>query len=424
MRHAFPLVTTALLCSGLAGQITGRPPTKVGVALEYPVLGPSSAAGSVFAAASPAIEEIKQYEFRKTAAGTFRTTMTVRRAGGTGDVIVTGTLNASVPGAWTWLEDTASLANINTLGGYSGSFTPDLLVFVFDSGMSPPAPHYSVRASTAVPFPPSKPIGTLAGFVDSKVYVRDGKTYFAHVAGPDLRAVELDPSVATFNAGTDPRIGASFVLAAFEGFSPHSPELLPDNGNHARALILAANSGPNGSARPWFNSTVRAGVDNTEKSWQFQTGPGDATWLANPGALGGSMFYAQAPPASAYGVPKLLRLVCSSGDAVVGATGGTLRLSAWLPYQELNNAAVTLLLGTPIMDVTVPGFRGKLAVGSFFALPPQSWAANDTAKDWTVLVPAGLTPGVLWAQTLVFDAAGSVAGDTWYFGNTAPLEIL
>lgn len=426
MQKTFPLLAVAVLCTTLAGQ-TGRRPTPVGNNMDYPVLGPSTSPGSVFAAANPPIDEIKQYEFRKKAPGTFQLTMTVRLAAATADEIITGTLNATTPGAWSWVQDTTVLANLNTIGGFAGSMTPDLLVFAYDSAVAPAGPRYSVRASTAVPFPAPKPINGIVNFVDSKLYVRDGKTYFAYISGQDLRAVEIDRT--KFASGADPRVGSSFVLVPFPGHVMHSQEPLLDNNNNARALIHSTNNGGNGgsgtSARPWFNGIVRAGADNTEPTRQFDSGPPDTTWLANPGALGSSTFYAQSTPAlGKYGDPRRVRVIASSGDAVSGSTGGTLRLSAWLPYQEMNGAAVTLLLGTPMADLTIPGFRGKLAVGGFFALSPQLWGGNDTAKDWTVPVPAGLTPGVLWTQTLVFDAAGSIAGDVWYFGNTAPIQIL
>jgi hypothetical protein len=111
------------------------------------------------------------------------------------------------------------------------------------------------------------------------------------------------------------------------------------------------------------------------------------------------------------------------------------RLSAWLPFFDRNQPpaqpwAVTVLLGVPANDLTVPGFRGKLALAlapSFVALPVKLWVADDTSADWVVPAPPLPAGTLLWTQTLVYDPAGMFDGDgdgngdRFYLGNTGPL---
>lgn len=408
----------AVVTLASANAQTGRPPTKVGTALDQPILGPSSSPGSVFAGLVPAVLEIKQYEFRPIAPGVFQLTATVVRAGATADSIMTGELDTT-GNPWVFVEDTVTLQNIDTSGGFAGSMTPDLLVFAFDSGVAG-RPQYSVRVSVDDAFPPPKDIGNLTGFVDSKLYRREGQDWFAYVAGNQILAVEIDRS--RFAAGSDPRVGNPFVLVPFAGFSMHSQEVLLDNGADARALLLSANSGPSSRARPWFNAIVRAGIDNTEPPRPFHTGPNDTTWFANPGQLAGTTMYAVAPPNVPYGDPKQISLVASCGDAIP-TTGGLLNLSAWLPYQEANGWAVTMMIGQPAPDLTIPGWKGKLALdlaGPLFVLPPQLWTGNDLSKDWLVPAPAALPGTHFWTQTVGFDPTAAF-GAQWCLGNTAPV---
>jgi hypothetical protein len=418
MQRSLPVLAAAALCGVLSAQ-TGRKATTVGPTIDLVLLGPTSG----FFPAD--VTEILQYEARpKPTAGLFQLTCTVQRPAGR--VIMTGEMNTNT-NPWSFTEDTVALQNVVSLGGFAGTMTPDLLVLAYDAGTGPVK--YSVRTATNVAFPTPKDLTGISGFVDSKLYSRDGKDYFAYVSGLDIRAVEIDRT--KFATGTDPKVGASFVLVPFPGHALHSQEVMLDNGRNGRAVIHSANNGGAGtSARPWYTPNVLGGIDNTEVSKQFDPGPNDNTWLANPMQLGGSTIYAQAAPSLPYGAPRQVRIVASCGGAVPSATGGVLNLSAWLPYRDAANFAVTVLIGVPSADITVPGFRGKLALQlGFFALPPKLWGANDLSADWIVNVPP-LAPGVLWSQTLAFDGLarfdgdGDGNGDAWYFGNTGKVEIL
>jgi hypothetical protein len=408
------------MLSGLLAAQTGRKATTVGPILDLVLLGPTSG----FFPAD--VTQIMQYEARpKTATGKFQLTCTVQRS--SGRVIMTGEMDTTV-NPWTFTEDVAALQNIISTGGFAGTMTPDLLVLAFDAGTGPVK--YSVRTATNVPFPAAKDLTGISGFVDSKLFSKDGKDYFAYISGLDLRAIEIDRT--KFAAGTDPKVGSSFVIVPFPGHALHSPEVMMDRLGNARASIHSANNGGTGgtSARPWANTMLTIGADNTEASKQFDVGPADDTWLANPMQIAGSTVWAQAPPALGYAAPRQVRIVMSNGDCVPAATGGTLNFSAWLPYKESSGMAVTILIGLPSPDITVPGFRGKLAVApGFIALTPKLWGVNDLSVDWQIPAPPAAPGTPLWQQTLVFDPTarfdgdGDGNGDTWYFGPTGGIRF-
>lgn len=426
MRLSSSVFAIALLSLGVCAQ-TGRPPTKVGTALDFPVFGPSSSAGSVFAALTPAVTAVQTFEFLPLldatgtrVAGKFHATLTVTRQGGPSSEILMGTIDTTVS-PWTFTDTTAAnLGAINTTGFFHASMTADQLVFTTDTAT---ACMFSVRSSRSQVFPALKPIGNLTGFVDSRVFTWNNSDWYAYSGGAFIQLWQFDRN--QYASGNDPRVNGFWGLVGSVGFDPRSPGFLLNQTGQARAIIHAADvGGADMQARPYYNGLLQ--INNAEPSRRFHVGPSDASQFSYPGAIAGSTFYSVRDASQAYVDPKRIDIVASSGG-VVGAGGGTFNLSAWLPYFDRNNPppqpwALTILIGVPSMDLAIPGFQGKLALmPGFLALPARLWQAEDLSKDWSIVAP-GLPAGtLLWAQTLAYDPALSVGGAGFYFGNTTRL---
>lgn len=425
MSRSVHLVVVAL-AAVLPAQL-GRAPTKVGDAVDFAVLGPSARPGSVFAAVVPAVTSVQALELLPMldAAGVhqpgrFHGTFTVTRQGNSSTEILLGTLDTRVS-PWTFAETTgADLGGLVTAGFATATMTPDLLVFVADS---PTARVYSVRASRAQAFPPPKPIGSGTGLVDSKLLRWRGEDWLADVNGAFIEVWRFDRS--RFATGGDPRVAGFWGLVGSPGPSVHSPAPLIDRRGEARAIAHAADDGgPGAMARPYYNGLLQ--LDNAEPSRRFHSGPADATQFDQPAAIAGSIFYATRDATSAVVDPERIDVVASCGDSVSSA-GGTMTLSAWLPYFDRNRPppqpwVLTIMLGVPANDVAIPGFAGKLALTpGFVVLPARLWNAEDLSQDWILSAPPLPSGTLLWAQTLAYDPTPSGAGNGFYFGNTARL---
>jgi hypothetical protein len=442
MRMIHPLVL-ALCCTAVLAQ-PGRKATTVGNAESLTALAPSMTPGSVFASLSPTVSEIRQINVLPAldAAGAripgrFQLNLTVVRGGGSGPSLLLGILDTN-PNPWTFTDNTATLLPGVTVNGLSFvSMTTDLLVLFCDNGSFV---HYTVRPNRTVPFQAlaTTAMGTGTTPIEPTVMSHENGNFitFRQTSGGlnYIARTQIDRN----RYPMDPRVVVSFgTLVPPPFLDAHSGNFLIDGNGSARATIHAVDMGGPGShirARPWFNAIIRPGNTNVENSKQFFTGPNDDTEIDFPGAIAGSTIYAHRPAGGAWGAPLLVRAVASCGGEVPAA-GGVFKLSAWLPYFAPSNPpqvpwAVTILIGTPGPDLTVPGFRGKLALAlspSFLALPAKTWTAGTLSADWSV--PAPPLPGgtVLWGQTLAYDPAGSFDGDgdgngdTFYFGNTAPL---
>jgi hypothetical protein len=411
----------------------GRKATQVGPEEDFNVLGASSRPGSVFANFNPPVDEVQQIRAVPNLdaggvriSGQFQLCLTVVRGGGPS--LMLGVLDTT-SNPWRFTENTATLLpGANTTGYSSGSFTGDLLVFVCDGGSTA---LWSTRASRSVPFQPlvaaaaASPVDVIVFGVDGSEALaysqRQGGLYEISQSSIDRNRYPMPPQTQT---GWN-----SFVVPPF--LDIHSPGLLYDGSGNARAVIHSADMGGPGSgtrARPWMTGLADAG-GTTDPTRQFYTGPNDDTVMQHPGALAGSTLYPTKPPGGRFEVPKLVRIVASNGG-VVPAAGGVFRLSAWGPFFAQTNPppqqwAITILLGVPANDITVPGFRGKLALAlspSFVALPAKVWGVNNVSADWVVPAPALPAGTRLWTQTLAYDPAGFFGpGDTFYFGNTTSL---
>ena len=404
----------------------GRAPTEVGSA-SFSVLGPSAHPGSAFAGVVPAVTAVHSLELLPLLdtggaliSGRFHGTCTVTRQAGASTEILLGTLDTTaVP--WTFAETTAAdLGGLVTVGFANATMTPDLLVFAADT---PAVSVYSVRTSRALPFPPPKPIGAGTGLVDSKLFRWRGQDWLADVNGAFIEVWRFDRG--RFATNGDPRVAGYWGLVGSPGPYVHAPALLIDRRGEARAIAHAADDGgPGTMARPYYNGLLQ--LNNTERSRRFHSGPADATQLDHPAAIAGSTFYATRDPMQVFVDPERIDVVASSGDTV-GSGGGTFELSAWLPYFERNRPpampwVLTIMIGVPANDLTIPGFHGKLALApGLVVLPARLWNAEDLSADWTLAAPPLPAGTLLWAQTLAYDPAARAGGAGFYFGNTARL---
>lgn len=432
MRNACLVVSLGLLCSFLEAQ-PGRKVTKVGNAVDLVALGPSTTPGSVFAAVTPTVDQIEQINVLpdldaagNRVPGKFQLNMTVVRGGGGGSQLMLGVLDTTT-NPWTFTENTATLLPGEVVVGLkSVSMLPDLLSIYCDG---PTNVRWATRASRSVPF--QALVDTTLGSGDAKVLVADGFRFISYRQTTSLHYI-IRSSIDPARYPNDPRTQSSFnTLVPPPLLDAHDGDFLLDQAGNARAVAHSVDMGGPGSmkrARPWFNPIVRPANRNVFDSKQFHDGPNDDTEMVRCGALAGSLIYPTQPPGGIFGVPKMINVVASCGSEVPAA-GGTFHLSAWLPFFDRNNPpsqpwAVTILLGAPGPDITVPGFAGKLALAltpAFIALPARSWSANTLSADWAVAAPPLPAGTELWGQTLAFDPAQSFNGVSFYFGNTAPL---
>jgi hypothetical protein len=427
MRKTGLLVAVAL-CSVAIAQ-PGRKPPPVGGQGPFPTLGPSASTGSVFATLSPAVDEVQQIQalpdldangIRRS--GFFQLALTVVRAGGGTPSLLLGILDTNT-NPWSFTENTSALlGSQSTAGFFAPSLSPDLLIMIADNGTNV---FWATRANRTVPFQLLTQTG-INPMVDASLFHHEGTDYVAFVNAFNLTTIDATP-INRNRYPNDPRTQAGFETIVFPPFlDSHSPAFLLDNTINARAVIHSCDMGGPGSktkGRPWYNPILRASTANLETSRQFYTGPNDNTILEHPCSFAATTIYPTKPPAGVYGDPTKIRIVASCGDAIPAA-GGTFKLSAWLPYQEANGWVVSIMIGVPANDITIPGWAGKWALDltqPFFVLPPKLWSGNDLSKEWLVPAPAA-APGVpLWTQTLAFDPLQSFAPFSWYLGPTGPL---
>lgn len=423
------LLVLSALCTLAAAQ-PGQKANRIGTALDYPVLGPSTDAGSVFATLSPGVDQVVELNFYPSyAAATgntvvpgkfFMVASVVRTGQGTPSVLM-GLLDTTAA-AWTFAEQNFITA-VNTTGYLSPSMSADQLVFAVDDGTTV---KWSTRANRSVQFQPL--VDTLiATLSEPFLFERDGIEFIGFIQAFGFRLIDCTVINRT-RYPLPPRVNANFETLVPPPFLDcHSPGFLRDNSGNARAIAHSTDMGGPGSgkkARPWYNAVVRGTVQSTENSKQFHTGPADDTDMSHPGVIGGTTYYATRPPAGIWGTPKKIRLLASSGGAVP-ITGGTFRLSLFAPYQEAAGWAVAIMIGEPApFNTPIPGWSGEWALDltkPFFVLAPKLWTGNDTSKDYLVPAPAAMAGTPLWTQTLAFDPSGTF-GFQWALGNTGGLN--
>jgi len=419
------LLVLAALCT-LAPAQPGRKATRIGSAEDYPVLGPSTDAGSVFAPLNPGVDQVHELHFYPSydnaglvVPGKFFLVAGVTRTGQGAPSVLMGLVDTTAA-AWTFTEQNF-ISAVNTTGYTSPSMSADLLVFAVDDGASV---KWSVRPDRSSQFLPLVDTG-VATAMEPILFERDGIEFMSFINTPNFKVIDCSIIDRT-RYPLGPRINTNFETLVPPPFLDcHSPAFLRDGGGNARAIAHSTDMGGPGSgkrARPWYNAIVRGTTQNLENSQQFHPGPNDDTDMSQPGVIGGTTYYAQRPPAGIWGTPKKIRILASSGG-VVPQTGGTFHLSLWAPYHEAAGWAVAIMIGEPGMDVTIPGWAGKWALDlgkPFFVLPPKLWGPYDTSKDYLVPAPAAMPGTPLWTQTLAFDATGAF-GFQWALGNTGPL---
>lgn len=431
MRKMFVPLFFAAFCAALGAQ-TGRPPTRVGIASDFVALAPSAVTGSALANVTPPVIEVRSLELHPNLdlaglrrPGEFYLIAGVTRGMPASASVLTGVLNTTV-NPWAFTETTATDfgSQAATVGWTAATMTPDLEVVMAETAGQV---KWSVRTARNVAFPAAVDTPLTSPAFSKLHRLESGREYHSSQgpSSPIVGTQEIDRNLfPRSDPWSSPLIS---TLLPSVNLPLNSAEVLEDGRGDARATIHSAQMGNGDKYRPWFNSVTH--LPNTELSKQFHIGPADGTNFVHPGHLAGTTVYCVQPPGAPYTIPKAIGIVASSGDEV-DAAGGTVNLSAWLPYfgaPPPQPWIVTLLIGFPSPDMAIGGWRGQLAIAlPFVPLPARIWQQQTLTADWVFPTPA-VTPGsLLWAQTLAYDPAGAFDGDGngpdyFYLGNTAPI---
>ncbi len=229
----------------------------------------------------------------------------------------------------------------------------DGLVMVFDTGGAS-APAVYVRANTA-PTTPYQPFGSIpgvTGYVDSQMgntgsswNGTTGSYEFTYIVGNSLVRASL-----TLTAPATVVLGAPVTMTT-AGVAQHSQSYirqytgLPSEFGTGRALIHSRNVS---SADAWFRSSLS---DDTAVNIPSQLVYDDASWKANPGHIGGSLYWAYAP--TGYVNPLQIDTVCMS-SATVPSAGGSVTICAWAP-PGTDVQAGFVMLGVQVPAIPLPG---------------------------------------------------------------------
>jgi len=292
----------------------------------------------------------------------------------------------------------------------------DRLVMVFDAGASFP-PSVFVRASTAAPYVPFGSIGAPvpAGYRDSQmgdtITPWNGTTgvyEFVYIDGNDLKKVAM-----TLTAPSTVTLGTP-VLIATSGVAKHSPSPMRQTTGldcgKCRSFIYSQNDS---SADSYFRS-----------AWDDTTlipAPGmrvwdDANWKANPGNIGGSLYWAYA--VAVYGNP-LQEDVVAMSSVNVPLAGGANAIVCWAPPKATPQAGFVILgaLQSPGINLSPIITRGLLGINpaGLVFLPTQVFDPVLGEMSYTLVFPSMPGPRSIDMQVGMFDlVSGSI-----YLGNNA-----
>jgi hypothetical protein len=360
------------------------------------------------------ITEVGQVDFTPVPGGgigRFYACLSVRRTGGAGgwDILAGIYDDGSFPPTFTKNGD---LDALNGPGDeFSAGVSNDLLVVACDT---PAGAAYSVRASTAVPFPPLRAVGSPvpSGYVDIQLCSLDGVESIAYVAGGELWAADFDRSA--YAAGRLPASNARRVAAVPPGaVALHGPTEVRDPSGEARAFVVAGEP----PAGAWFAAFASSIHGDDLPRELLQTG----NQLGHPAVVGGTAVWAEKAGGS-YGDPHKVDFVGVS-SARLDDGGGTLRLSVFVPYAffgppVLATALIGVLAPQPL---SLPGIAGRLGLASgVLALPPHSLPPRSTGAHYALPVgplPAGLRADV---QAVMLDTASGQV----FLGNNAVVRVL
>jgi hypothetical protein len=313
---------------------------------------------------------------------TWYVTATVHRSGPT--ALWTGWVGnavATAPGVYTITDNSATeLANLpvplTDYFAFNASF--DRQCMVFDSGASSqPAVYVRPNNNKGTPWLlfGSVPSPVAAGYRDSQIgdtitaMTVSGGNYsgayeFVYIDGLDLKKVPMTLSGPAGGSGTV-TLGTPITIAqsAIQKHSPsglrQGPSGLPTDIGVVRALIFSKN---NSSADSFFRSTT----DDFALSSAPTIAPemqiyDDANWKANPGHIGGSLYWAYAT--TIYGNP-MKQDVVALASVQLPLAGGADTIIAWAPPSAQPQLGVVFLglLQSPGINLSPLITRGLLGL--------------------------------------------------------------
>ncbi len=312
----------------------------------------------------------------------------------------------------------ADVAAINS-DGFACNVSNDLLVVVWDrNGV---APAIASRANTSQPFGNVQALAAPipATYNDSHLFDKDPNFangyQYGYIVGLGIRYATVDINTgAVLSAETTP-IVTTVQTHSHMAMRQQTGGFL-DIGK-TRAMCFSRNDS---SADSYFRSSI---ADNGTLPVPYFRIWDDASWKANPGHMGGEVYYAYAP-GNAYGNPlKHETLSCSS--SFVPATGGLATIVGWAKTRSAAPVFGSIVLGTAGLgaaglDLSFMGVTGKLGLNpaGLLVLPLQVFDFAQGEIVYDLPVPA-MRPTTIHYQVLAFDTANSRI----YLGNTAQLDV-
>lgn len=333
----------------------------------------------------------------------------------------TGTATGT-PGNYT-LTANGDLANLPppTTDYFAFNVSDDLKVLVFDSGGSTQPGVYvrSAPSGAFVPFgavPPPVPAGYRDSQMGDTITSWNGTTgvyQFVYIDGNNLKKVEM-----TLTAPSTVTLGTPIPIAT-SAVAKHSPSPLrqqtglPSEWGTSRAFIFSQNDS---SADSYFRSTL---ADDTVVTAPLMRIYDDGNWKANPGHIGGALYWAYAT--ATYGNPMLQETVAMS-SATVPSAGGTLTICGWAPPSASPWVGFVMLglLQSPGINLSPIVTRGLLGLnpGALVFLPAQVFDTNLGEMSYT-FVTGFLPRGRIDMQI----GALNLATNQIYLGNNAGIYV-
>lgn len=312
--------------------------------------------------------------------------------------------------------DVAAL--VGASDGFALNVSNDLKVCVFDNAVRAVV---ATRANSSLPFGNVVAIGAPVppGYVDSTLFDPDpafaNGYQYAYISGLGIKYATID-----VNSGA---VLSAETQVELEAVAAHSTMPMRQQvGNFfdigkTRAICFSKNDS---SADSYFRSSI---ADRGVLPVPIFRIYDDASWKANPGHIGGDVWYTYAP-GNAYGAPLLHRtLSCSSAHVSPG--GGLATIVGWSKPRAAAPIFGTIVLGAAGLaptgiDLSFIGVAGKLGLNpaALIVLPLQvfDFAQGEIGYDLPVNINQ---PTTIHYQVLSFDSSNSSIA----LGNTAQLDV-
>lgn len=390
-----------------------------------------------------ALQTYQQIEMNPIGGGLYRTIVTAQLVGSTDTTLVLGTIDMNTnPPTWT-PEPNATLAAINQPGAapddFAGSISDDGLVLVWDNYAGVAAPTFPnvpsakqsfvcVRSSTSVPFAVANVFaiaGVPSGGVDTKIGNRlaNGNIELFHIGnltgqgpGPtngNIYRSEINPTTGAMVSGP---ILAVQNSGRANWFFCHSPCPMRDGAGNPVAVVNSEYI----TAPYHSDGMFSPGISNDGLTEVIGDGTlgGVYYWIANPAVVGGTINWASATAAGAYGDPSQLE---GTFLANCDLTSGSGRLAAFSPIRPTAPGSFISIvaIGTTAAPYTVPPVIGNILL--FPTVGTTDFRIHDQYSGLAEWVFTGV-PNInatLVTQLITLDTANS----TVLAGNAASLSL-